>query len=197
MTKSAEATARMPTSSDRRRVYFNEFNILMGNAAYLPIVSGLLRAQAETSDIIKGNYEFMPFLYHTDEVGRILAQYDSPSVAAFSVSMWNEQLNLRVAEAVKGLYPDCLIVFGGPNVPHHPQAYFQDHPFIDVAVRGEGEESFSEILTRFMDSREFDEIPGIAWRDASSGACVRNEANRPQSRDLDVYPSPYMEGLFD
>jgi putative methyltransferase len=181
----------------KRRVYFNEFNVLLENAAYLPFVSGLLRAYAETSEIIKAHYEFMPFLFYRDRVERIVSEYDDPSVAAFSVSMWNEQLNLRVAEIVKRLYPDCRIVFGGPNVPHHPQQYFEQYPFVDVAVRAEGEEAFADILLRSLDSWDYSGIPGIAWRDPVTGICVRNEMERPQSRDLDVYPSPYVNGLFE
>jgi putative methyltransferase len=66
-----------------------------------------------------------------------------------------------------------------------------------VAVRGEGEDAFSAILTRFVSSRDFSGIPGIAWRDPATGQCVRNDAERPHSRDLDMYPSPYLIGLFD
>src|SRR3989344_2775141 len=141
----------MGTNGQRRRVYFNEYNVLMEGTAYLPIVSGLLRAHAETFDLLKQSYEFMPFFFYRDIPQCILPHYDNPSVAAFSVSMWNEQLNLQIAEAVKRKFPDCLIVFGGPHVPHHPEEYFKEHSFVDVAVRGEGEESFSEILIRNLE----------------------------------------------
>jgi putative methyltransferase len=181
----------------KRRVYLNEFNVLLDDTAYLPLVSGLLRAYAETQPDLVDAYAFMPFLFHRDRPEPILAQYDAPAVAAFSTSMWNEQLNLHVACEVKRRWPECLIVFGGPQVPHRPEAYFLAHPFIDVAVRGEGEEAFSDVLRRALTSREFADVAGIAWRDARTGACVRNLAERPQSRDLDLYPSPYLEGLFD
>lgn len=182
----------------KRRVYFNEFNVLMDRTAYLPLVSGLLRAYAETSAELAAAYEFKPFLFHRAPVDSILAQYDeAPDVAAFSVSMWNEQTNLRVAEQVKRRYPECLVVFGGPQVPHYPDAYFREFPFIDVAVRGEGEEAFAAILDRFRTSREFAGIAGVAWRDPATGACIRNEEGREQPRDLDAYPSPYLEGLFE
>ena len=82
----------------KRNVYFNEFNVLMGKAAYLPLVSGLLRAYAETSEQLTAAYRFMPFLYYRDSVERIMSQYYEPSVAAFSVSMWNEQVNLKSQE---------------------------------------------------------------------------------------------------
>jgi len=169
----------------------------MERAAYLPLVSGLLRAYAETDVGIRDSYEFMPFLYYRDSVENIMAVYDNPSVAAFSVSMWNEQLNLNVARLVKERFPDCLVVFGGPNVPHSPTKYFSDYPFIDVAVRGEGEEAFREILTQNLISRNFENILGISWKNPMDGRCVVNDGGRAQPRDLDVYPSPYVQGLYD
>jgi putative methyltransferase len=179
-----------------RRVFLNEYNIRMERSAYLPIATGLLRAYAETLPEVRANYEFAPFLYHVDSMANIMPRYDAPDVAAFSLSMWNEQLNLRVAKEVKSQHPQCLIVFGGPQVPQHPQQYFREHPFIDVAVRAEGEEAFAKILLRCLESRNFEGLTGVSWRDAS-GACVRNTVESHQPKDLDMYPSPYLEGLFD
>lgn len=183
-------------ASGRRPIYFNEFNVLMDKTAYLPLVSGLLRAYAQTQPDVTAAYEFRDMFFCRDNPKNILARYREPAVAAFSVSMWNEQLNLAVAASVKAAFPDCLIVFGGPHVPHDPADYFAANPFIDVAVRGEGEQTFVEILRRALVSRDFSGIGGMAWRDPS-GRCVRNPEERDQPRDLDLFPSPYLEGLFD
>ena len=75
-------------SQSKRQIYFNEFNILMEKATYLPLVSGLLRAHAEESNVVRDHYEFKPFLFHIDAPDRILDQYEEPYLAAFSVSMW-------------------------------------------------------------------------------------------------------------
>ena len=80
---------------NKKEVYFNEYNILMSNTTYLPIVSGLLQAYANTEEVLQNNFEYMPFLFHVDNKQTILDQYNDPAVAAFSVSMWNEQLNIR------------------------------------------------------------------------------------------------------
>lgn len=180
-----------------RRVYFNEFNLRMGKSCYLPLVSGLLQAYAETSEQIKANYQFMPFLYHIDSPANILAHYESPAIAAFSLSMWNEQLNLKIAAAVKYRWPDCLIVFGGPQVPHNPTDYFSQHSFIDVAVRAEGEEGFLDILLRYLETDDFSEIPAVSFQERTSGKTIVNHLERPYQRSLDSYPSPYLEGLYD
>ncbi len=178
------------------QVYFNEFNVLMGRTTYLPLVSGLLHASALVSDKVRAHYTFMPYLFHIDTPDTILSQYQDPQIAAFSVSMWNEQISLHIAREVKRRYPRCVIMFGGAQVPHEPTEYFAQHPFIDVTVRGEGEESFREILERLAEGRDLDGIAGVSWR-AAGGSVRFSITERAFVRDLDDYPSPYLEGLYD
>lgn len=194
----------------KRRIYFNEYNVRMNGISYLPLVSGLLRAYSETYSEIRDNYEFMPFIYEMDTPDKILSQYTKePDIACFSSVMWNERLNYHIAKEVKKKWPRCLIIFGGANVPMPPQHsivnWMMDHPYVDLAVRGEGEEPFIEILKQLIDpyngnsDSPFFNIPGVAYRTYSSwgeteiGFCDRsNEFNR----DME-YPSPYLEGLYD
>jgi radical SAM superfamily enzyme YgiQ (UPF0313 family) len=179
-----------------RRIYLNEYNILMGKSTYLPFVSGILRAHSERSDTVRDSYQFMPNLFHLAPINSVVDQYQNPSVAAFSVSMWNEQMSLRVAHDVKQRFPNCVVIFGGAQVPHDGRAYLLEHDFIDFAVRGEGEESFTEILERLTLGQDQDGIPGITWR-TQSGEIRFDASERPFNRDLDDYPSPYLEGMFD
>lgn len=181
----------------KRKVYFNEFNVLMDKTTYLPIATGLLSAFAQTSETLNSYYDFRPFLFIRDDVDKIVSSYEDPSVAAFSVSMWNEQLSLRIASQVKRFFPECLIVFGGVQVPHEAKQYFQQYPFIDIAVRGDGEITFAKILQRFINSRDFSGIENISWRDSKTGACHLNKAASLETGNLDIFPSPYLEGLFE
>jgi len=188
--------------ASRHRIYFNEFNMLQGGNTYLPLVSGTLHAYAtRTAPALAEQYQFAPYLFHIDKFDKILAQYDDPGIAAFSMSMWNENLCLSVAEEVKRRWPHCLVVFGGAQVPHHPTDFLKQHPFIDVAVRGEGEEAFRDVLARNLESRDFRDrdfrgIVGISWRGAD-GEIIENPGERPFERDLDTYPSPYLDGHYD
>jgi len=169
----------------------------MSNIAYLPFVSGLLCAYAKNHRKITSVYDFSPFLFYRDKPELILEKYKSPSIAAFSVSMWNEQLNLHIAEKVKQLYPECLIVFGGPQVPFEAQSYFDRYWFIDISVRGEGEITFTEILERAIDSEDFSGIAGISWRDKKTGRYIKNAEERLSPKDLDKFPSPYLDGVYE
>lgn len=183
--------------SDKKQIYFNEFNICMNKAVYLPLVSGILKANAISDPIINDNYQFAPFIFSRKKLSDILNEYDNPSIAAFSVSMWNHNLNMRVAKEVKNKYPNCLIVMGGPNVPFKTKDFFIDNPFIDVTVRGEGEKIFNQILIRALESKNFKDIPSISYRDPLTKECIINGGEPPMVKDLDEYPCPYASGMFD
>lgn len=185
----------------KKNVYLGEFNLLMNGSTYLPLVSGLLRAHAETSEVVQEHFRFAPFLFHIDRLDRIVDRYERPAVATFSSLMWNAQLSLATAREVKRRHPDCLIVFGGANVPHEAEGFFAEHPFIDVTVRGEGETPFTQVLERLAAaedprSLDLDGVPGVSWR-APNGEYRSCQSDQPFVRDLDAYPSPYLEGLFD
>ena len=180
----------------KKRVYFNEYNVLMDNIAYLPLVSGLLQAYAQQSEQVNAGYEFMPFLFCRGPAEPLAKQHDKPDVAGFSISMWNEQLSLKVAQAVKRRFPHCVIIVGGPQAPHHAEPYFEQHPFVDVTVRGPGEQPFQAVLERLMTSKDLSGISGVTWRDPS-GRSHRNEEETALPNDLDCLPSPYLEGLYN
>lgn len=187
--------------NDQLRVYLGEFNLLMNGSTYLPLVSGLLRAHAEQSEVVRQHFTWAPFLFHNDRVDRIVGRYERPAVAAFSSLMWNAQLNLRVAEQVKQRHPDCLVVFGGANVPHEPEQFLRRHPFVDATVRGEGERPFTAALEAVAAARsdgrlDLDGIPGLSWRTAG-GEIRHSQLAQELQKDLDAYPSPYLEGLYD
>lgn len=186
---------------NKLKVCFYEFNIRMGRFCYLPIVSGILRAYAETNPEICERYEFMPFVYAMDSLTNVRKETKGlPNVAAFSVSMWNEQLCLEAARQLKDLFGNfVLIVFGGYSVPHHPTAYMVRHPYIDVCVRSEGEETFKAILGRYATEehtrRGFLGVQGLTYRNGAE--IIENKEEWPFVKDLDQYPSPYLTGMFD
>jgi hypothetical protein len=89
------------------RLYFNEFNLLMGSGGvvYLPLVSGILSAYIKTSKLVRDNVEVQPFIFRPDTHQQILSSYSNPDIACFSIAMWNEQLSLKVAKGIKEQFP--------------------------------------------------------------------------------------------
>lgn len=154
-----------------KKVYFNEYNIPMSGTVYLPLVSGLLSAYTKTFEDIRNNYIFMPTLYKRDLPENILSVYDNPAIACFSVSLWNYSLSLEVAKKIKEKFPTCIIVFGGPSVPHGGHI-----DGVDVIINAEGEKKFVNLLLSLIEKPPIDE---------------------KQEQDLDVFPSPYATGEYD
>lgn len=178
-----------------KRVYLHEFNILMGNKVYLPNVSGMLRAFAETKPEITANYQFMPFVFIRGRPEVIAKQWHEPSVMAFSSSVWNHQLNLVLAKKAREMFPEALIVFGGPHVPEDSEAFLRENKFVDVTVIKDGEETFAGLLTAFLETRDFSLVQGAAFMHPDTGEYIRT-SDRPLA-DVNDFPSPYTSGLYD
>ncbi len=183
----------------KKIVYFNEYNLLMGSGgvSYLPFVSGILSANAKKIKKIKDNFKFKQFIFKPDTAENLINQYydEKPDIAVFSISMWNEQLSLKVADQLKKKW-NTLIVFGGASTPHNPTDYFKKYPFIDIAVRAEGEEAFNEILLGYLNNKNFKDIPNVSFR-SHDNKCILNPSKTNFSKDLDMYPSPYLSGEYD
>jgi putative methyltransferase len=185
----------------KRRVYLGEFQPADERLHLPAAVSGSCARNAETSEAVREHFEWAPFLFHNDRLDRLVDRYERPAVAAFSSLMWNARLCLQVAERVKRRHPECLVVFGGANVPHQPAEFLARHPFIDVTVRGEGEGPFRAVLERLGargDARtaDLDGIAGTTWRTPGGEArhCALDQAF---TKDLDGYPSPYLAGHYE
>ena len=72
-------------SKPKKRIYFNEYNLVHDNGAYLPLVSGCLHAYALEIPSISEGYEFAPYIFKADSPSIILAKIEAPDVAAFSL----------------------------------------------------------------------------------------------------------------
>ena len=90
-----------------------------------------------------------------------------------------------VAETVKAHDPDCTVVTGGPFATDSPEDALTSS--VDVAVIGEGERTFNELIGNLMDGRGYQEVKGLAFR--RDGILVRTDP-RPMIKDLDVLAFP-------
>jgi len=124
-------------------------------------------------------------------VEAILAE--APTVVGFSCYLWNIDRTLWIAERLKARRPDLLIVLGGPEISGD-NAWVLNHPAIDVAVIGEGEQTFAELLVQLRDDGlPRPGPPGLFVRGRSLGA----PPFRHPLPTLDEVSSPYLEGILD
>ena len=177
----------------KKNVYLVQVNVAFSDfIAYLPYAVGCIMAYALCDKEITEKYKFGDIIYRRHTVEETLDQIKDPAVVGFSCYIWNMEYNKALARAVKEKYPDCLIVFGGHNIPFDT-SILESEPYIDILMHGEGERGFVQLL-KAAESGDVSGVDGISYR--KNGVCVMN---RPADECLpvDELPSPYLMGLFD
>ena len=175
----------------KKNVYMVQANYLHGNSTYLPFAVGTLVAYAKANKKIDETYNFGEIFFLRENTDIVVEKMKSPFIAAFSNYIWNYEYNKLLAKKVKQAYPDCIIIFGGHHVGRG-QELFDECPFADYFIFGEGEEVFAKLLLSFEGGFSADEVPNIAYR--KNGRIVFTEKKHLTGTD---YPSPYLTGCFD
>jgi radical SAM superfamily enzyme YgiQ (UPF0313 family) len=110
-----------------------------------------------------------------------------------STYVWNIRISLEIAKRLKLRKPEVLIVFGGPQVPERDEEFLKKHPFIDLACHGEGEQVALAILENYK-TRNWTLVPSISF--VNENGCVVKNPKAGRAKDLALFPSPYLEGMF-
>ena len=143
--------------------------------SWLPYTVANLWCYAREQPGIDLAWELSGLHYRRLPLDQVLDRIDQPNVCAFSMYVWNEQYSIEMARAVRERWPDCRIVFGGPQSGLH----HLDLGFVDTVVMGEGERAFAKILDRI-----------------SQGLPLESVMREPRMDSLEI-PSPYITGVFD
>lgn len=169
----------------KKKIYFWQpahYTYFQGDKTYwFPYSVGCLWAFALTRPKIVDNYELGEFFFQREPVDKVLERMEDPHIAVFSCYLWNWQYTKTIAKAVREKFPKCIIIFGGPQVTKYPEEkkFFENHPYVDYIVNGEGEVIFAEFLENLVDG-------------------IKPEKVMKFSRLTDVsYPSPYSGGVFN
>lgn len=114
-------------------------------------------------------------------------QPDIVATTAITPSIYRAEAILKIAQEV---VPDAVRVLGGIHATFMYKQVLTEAPWIDVIVRGEGEEIFSELVQTIADGRwpaDRKVIEGIAYRepDEDTNQIVANKA-APTVEDIDA-----------
>jgi anaerobic magnesium-protoporphyrin IX monomethyl ester cyclase len=133
-----------------------------------------------------------------DRVLRALVAEEA-DVAAFSCYIWNIGETLKLASDLKQVRPGTFIILGGPEASFGVFELMTQYPAIDCVIRGEGEETFRELMALLLRTDGGrDALQGI-----SSGIVFRAgeeiiaTPERAPIADLDTIPSPFSAGLVE
>ena len=97
-----------------------------------------------------------------------------PELLLFSVYIWNASLTYKIADAIKQVFPEIIIGFGGPEVSYQSQAVFNHSSAPSFIVKGEGERPIADILTVYAESssnfqflKGLTAVKGLFFRDGT------------------------------
>ncbi|MBQ6420939.1 MAG: radical SAM protein [Clostridia bacterium] len=178
-----------------RNVYFVQVDVsacLGAQNAYLPYTAGILAATAWTSRTVKQHFLLKEFIFLRESIFDVVSRMEDPAIVAFSNYCWNTEYNKALAQAVKKAFPDCLVIFGGHNVPDD-FSYLEAYPYIDVLAHGEGEDTLRILFEAIALRQDLNDVPNISFRNAG-GTYTRTETVCQRTLE---YPSPYLDGWFD
>jgi tRNA A37 methylthiotransferase MiaB len=112
----------------------------------------------------------------------------NPAVVGISVKSQNFTSALIVAELVKSINKQTVVIMGGPHPSMVGTNLFLDHPQIDISVVGEGENTITELLNAIESQEKFDNIHGIIYRKDDR---IIESAPREFIKDLDCLCLPH------
>lgn len=179
----------------KKNIYMVQVDHLYGNkekSIYLPYAAGLLAAFAWSDETVQSEYSLLGFKFWREDIQRAVESLDTPYLVGFSCYIWNTEYNKAFAERLKETNPNCLVVFGGHNIPHNTDLLDQC-PYIDILIHGEGEEAFKSLLINLAVGKDLSDIDNISFRDHSN---TPHKTKTSPVADIDL-PSPYLEGLFE
>ena len=112
---------------------------------------------------------------------RLLREFQPDVVGLRSIAFFLEELQ-RVASLVRA-NSDATLMVGGPIVKAYKHRLFEEVPELEIAVQGEGEQVFVELLSGASPGT----VAGVLYRD---GDRVVENAERQQNAGIDSLPFP-------
>ncbi|MBR0536603.1 MAG: cobalamin-dependent protein, partial [Clostridia bacterium] len=177
----------------KKNVYLVQVNVTYSTfIAYLPYAAGCIQAYALSDPEIRAEYNFGRILYMRKTIDEAMEDLQDPFLVGFSCYVWNMEYNKALAKRIKRRYPDCLIVFGGHNIPFNADL-LDAEPEIDFLMHGEGETGFVRLLKALRDG-DLTGLTDLSMRIDGRGVMLP-KGGEPSA--LDTFPSPYTTGLFD
>ena len=149
------------------------FNGRLSN--WIPYSVGVIWNYASNFKVVTDNFILKDLFFKRNPIPELLNKIEDPTICGFSCYIWNIEYCLVAAEEIKRKWPDCIILFGGPQISERYLSY----SFIDCIILGEGEEAFVKILTDIHNGNKLDQIV-------------------PKNRLQDLsHSGPYASGVFD
>jgi len=150
---------------------------------------GTLVSHINSIDSLKTQFKFEKTFVFRDKLEQNILQCHDADLLLCSCYIWNWEISTYLAREVKKINPNCLIIFGGPQIPEDTNGFFEKYPYVDIIVHGEGEYTLRNILQEYLKDKNWNNVKGIS---------TSSFRTPPQERinDLSEIPSPYLTNLI-
>lgn len=176
----------------KKNIYLVQVGFAFDRSLYFPSAAGAIAAYARRDKFVDQEYEFKEFLFKREKIDTVISRLEEPYLIGFSCCVWNYEYNKAFANKLKSSYPECVVVFGGHNIPGS-SSLLEEERSIDILVHGEGEKPFLELL-KALPASDLQSVPNISYRDNYGRIFETSDKNFP---DIENYPSPYLSGVYD
>ena len=140
----------------------------------------------EEYEIVDGNIDPNPG--HT--IDSIMSERPAEALAVSVMPGPQMVTAVELSKRFKAKYPKVPIIWGGYFPSLYPEATL-NAPYVDIAVRGQGEDTFQELLPALRNGRDYRHIAGVSYRDPFG--LVVNTKDRPIRSPGDFPWMPYHQ----
>tara|TARA_R110000824_G_scaffold50135_6_gene140289 strand:+ start:970 stop:3033 length:2064 start_codon:yes stop_codon:yes gene_type:complete len=183
------------------KIYSSQFNYQYGTSIHFPYSIASLFAYVNSFPDLKEKLQYEKTFIFRNKLEEYIERIEDPDILICSCYVWNWEITNELARRVKEKYPDCMIIFGGPNVPlryegkvptdwidNSTDNFLDDYPYVDMLVHQEGEYTVKQIFQAFTEDKDYSKINGLETRDFRTP---------PQMRimDLGEVPSAYLTNM--
>jgi radical SAM superfamily enzyme YgiQ (UPF0313 family) len=172
----------------KKIIHLVQTNDVIGTNIILPLAVGILWQYSQLDPENQQKWQLGQVVYKRLESTNDVELLSQGHMIVFSNYVWNSAYHFELARQVKKLNPDIFVVMGGPNIsPNKKDFWDENQTLIDLALVGEGEHVFSDLLKTWPNHTL---QPGMWTHNYYQG-----ESDRVQ--DFPYQASPYLSGFYD
>jgi anaerobic magnesium-protoporphyrin IX monomethyl ester cyclase len=124
--------------------------------------------------------------FTTDETVDWLRKED-PDIVGFSTFSSSGRTAASICQKLKEKNQNIVTVLGNHYATFNSERILRKYPSVDMTVRGEGEETVTELVNCLANKSRLKEVQGISFRHNEN---IVSTPDRPLIRDLDSLPIP-------
>ncbi len=164
-------------------------NIYTANAKYIHS-SLAVRSLNVFASKYKEHIDVCEYTINNDEDFILREIYEKrPDVICFSCYIWNINIIKNLADSLKKVLPNSVIVCGGPEVSYDCRNFLEENSAFDIVLYGEGEKPFLYLTEYFLGKRNIEDVSNAVYR--KNGEIFEN--SQCEAASLDEIPFVYND----